>query len=121
MLIKSILIGILRRLISQALGGVTVYLVKSGAATAGQIEIILAALAGVAIDILWTVGERLLRRWKVERALTLPQGATYEHLKAVADATPLLVKLKEAIQGQPGEVIMPEESVPVAEVDVKVG
>lgn len=98
-MIRDILVGIVRQLLAVAFGGAIGWLTAHGAATNGQLELLLAVLAGVIVNLVWSVGERLVKRWHLETALALPPGAG-DRLAAISRATPLGVKLSEAITGR---------------------
>jgi hypothetical protein len=98
-MIKDLLKGVCRRLLSYALGGVSMWLVTHEIISKGEIEWLLLIGSGLLVDLGFAVGARLLHRWRLDVALSLPANTDFERVKAIARVTPLSVKLKEAITG----------------------
>ena len=98
-MIRDILTGMLNRLIAMALGGAIGWLVNHGIATSGETELLVLFGAAIIASLVQSVVARLLKRWHIERALGLPEGASIDALLRQSRATPLTVKLSEAISG----------------------
>lgn len=102
-MIRDIIVGITRSLLQTAFGGAAGWLVARGTVTNGQLELLFAVMAGVVVNLIWTVADRLIKRWHLETALQLRAGADLSTLQAISDATPLGVKLAEAVAGKGAE------------------
>jgi hypothetical protein len=102
-MIKDILKGVCRRLLSYGLGGLSMWLVTHEIISKGEIEWLLLIGSGLLVDLGFAVGARLLHRWRLDVALSLPANTDFERVKAIGKATPLGVKLAEAITGPMGK------------------
>jgi hypothetical protein len=98
-MIRDIIVSIIRQLLTSLFGGAAGWLVAHGAVSNGQIELLFAVLAGVVVNIVWSVGERMVRRWHLDVALALPANSDINRLNVISAATPLGVKIREAITG----------------------
>lgn len=78
---KAVAAGILRVLLGAA-GG---YLVKQGAVTGPQWEIIVGVLATLAVALVWSVIQKYHVDELVGTALRMPEGATREQLQQVRE------------------------------------
>lgn len=84
---------IARNAISAALGGIGVWASSKGLDT--ELALLVGAAAAFLVNVLWGIGERLLRKWKTTAALDVSTVAQLD--KAVAE-TPMLTRLVEATQ-----------------------
>lgn len=98
-MIRDILTGMLNRLIAMLLGGAIGWLVKNGIASKGETELLVLVCAAIIASLVQSAVARALKRWHIERALGLPEGASIDALLRQSKATPLTVKLQEAISG----------------------
>lgn len=115
-MIRDILTGMLNRLIAMALGGAIGWLVNHGIATKGETELLVLVCAAILASLVQSVASRLIKRWHIERALGLPEGSSIETLLRQSKATPLAVKLEEAISGNPQPAPKPEAKEPSNEI-----
>lgn len=77
--------GVFAGLIRLLLAGVAGYLVKQGAITGAQWEIIVGILASVTVSVGWSVIQKYRVDELIGTALRMPQGATREQLTQVSD------------------------------------
>lgn len=92
-MIKDILVSVVRQLLAFVCGVMTQWLSENGIVTKTQMGILLGVLAGIIVNLLWAVGERLIRRWGLETAFHLTPQEGIEGLREISNTTPLSEKL----------------------------
>ena len=100
-MIKQIVISIVRQCLSAALGGAITWLITSGAVTSVQVEILLAAIAALLVNLAWAAVTHIIVKWKLNVALNLPSGTDGNVLHEISKAVPVTQKIKEALSAAP--------------------
>src|SRR5690242_2336152 len=93
--IKTILTTLLRQLISAGAGAATIWASKRGLDLSGDYTLLFGGIAVFVVNLLWSIGTRLLKKWEVTMGLQLEPGTTHAELHEAAKEIPVLTRISE--------------------------
>lgn len=98
MVLREITISVVRGLVSAACGTWIAAIVQSGAATEWQVVAVIGGAVTLLVNIAWSVGEKLLRRWNFEAALQVPEQTTPKELQQIVDQVSTVTRISQAFK-----------------------